>query len=244
MSAWRPALAMLLACAGGATLAQDATTETVRDLPPLGPMKPAAPPAAPVHEPPPAGLRRCVDADGVAVFTDRRCDLMEAVPVTPQAGVPAKPASLVRLRTCARSQDDLLMGVRGALESRDPNKLAEFYHWPGMGHAEGYRLMERLANFAERPLLDVQLVSSAEMRGPPSPFGRRGRDDIGAPGGAYADPRLEVTDPRFEDAEPAAAPRHRADLLRVDQMRGDEDYESQVTWFHLRSNAGCWWLQF
>lgn len=239
---------MLLAVAGGATLAQDATTETVRDLPPLGPMdtpsvaRPA--PTAPVHEPPPAGLRRCVDADGVAVFTDRRCDLMQAEPVKPPVAEAAKPASFVRLRTCARSQDDLLAGVRGALESHDPNKLAEFYHWPGMGHAEGYRLMERLANFAERPLLDVQLVSSAEMRGPPSPFGRGDRGGWGRPGDAYADPRLADADPRFEDAEPPAAPRNRADLLRVDQMRGEEDYESQVTWFHLRSNAGCWWLQF
>ena len=236
---------MLFALAGGTTLAQDATTETVRDLPPLGPMKPVAPPAAPVHEPPPAGLRRCVDADGVAVFTDRRCELLQAEPVTPPVGEPAKPASMVRLRTCARSQDDLLMGVRGALESRDPNKLAEFYHWPGMGHAEGYRLMERLANVTEHPLLDVQLVSSAQMRGPPSPFARD------RPGGAYADPRfgnadprLEHADPRLEQAEPAQAPRDRADLLRVDQMRGEDDDESQVTWFHLRSNAGCWWLQF
>lgn len=242
MNAWPPVLAVLLAVAGGATRAQDATTETVRELPPLGPMK--APPPMPVHEPPPAGLRRCVGADGVAVFTDRRCDLMQAEPVAPPAGEPAKPASMARLRTCARSQDDLLMGVRGALESRDPNKLAEFYHWPGMGHAEGYRLMERLASFAERPVLDVQLVSSAEMRGPPSPFDRGDRGDGNRPGGAYADPRLDETDPRFEHAEPPAAPRHRADLLRVDQMRGEEDYESQVTWFHLRSNAGCWWLQF
>lgn len=232
MKAWRPATAMLLAFAAGAALAQDATTETVRDLPPLGPMPaaPPTPPAAPLDNSDATGLRRCVGADGTSVFTDRRCDLVEAQPKVPPPGDPARPASLVRLRTCARSQDDLLDGVRSALESRDPNRLAEFYHWSGMAHAEGYRLMARLASFAERPLLDVQLVHSAERRGPPPPF----------PSSTHGNPY----DPRYEEAEPPPAPRHRADLLRVDQMRGDEDYESQVTWFHLRSNAGCWWLQF
>ena len=30
----------------------------------------------------------------------------------------------------------------------------------------------------------------------------------------------------------------------VDQMRSDKDYSSQVTYFRLLTNAGCWWLQF
>ena len=116
-----------------------------------------------------------------------------------------QPGAGVRVRSCARNQDDLLFGVRSALENRDANRLADFYHWTGMGTAEGYRVMNRLSAVSERPLVDVQLVSSAD-----------------------------------------APPRHpRApDLLRVDQMRGNEDAGALVTYFHLRSNAGCWWLQF
>jgi hypothetical protein len=30
----------------------------------------------------------------------------------------------------------------------------------------------------------------------------------------------------------------------VEQMRNDQDLATQVTFFRLRSNAGCWWLQF
>ena len=52
-----------------------------------------------------------------------------------------------------------------------------------------------------------------------------------------------------ESGPPRPAPRPQpkapsADLLRVDQMRGEQDFDSQVTYFRLRSNAGCWWLQF
>ena len=130
-----------------------------------------------------------------------------------------------------------MFGVRTALEAHDPNKLAEYYHWTGMGNSEGYRLMGRLANFSERPLLDVQLVSSAQVGTlmpalpPPPPLDDGYALDDGL--GPYGEPN-----------PPEPPPRSRADLLRVDQMRSEKDYESQVTYFRLRSNAGCWWLQF
>jgi hypothetical protein len=41
-------------------------------------------------------------------------------------------------------------------------------------------------------------------------------------------------------------PRRRplASMLRVDQMRGDKDLSSTVSYFHLMTNAGCWWMRF
>ena len=178
-----------------------------------------------------SALHRCVGADGNAIFTDRACRDLDATDAPPPSAAILSPAVVVRVRTCARSQDDLLSGVRNALEAHDPNRLAEFYHWTGMGNREGYRLMGRLSNFSERPLLDVQLVSSARE------------------GTLLPDllPPPELGDEFPIDPEPAAPvlpPRSNANLLRVDQMRSETDLESQVTYFRLRSNAGCWWLQF
>ena len=196
-----------------------------------------------------SGLHRCIGTDGAAIFTDRACRDLEASDAPPPAVDRVRPGVLVSVRSCARNQDDLLYGVRNALEAHDGNRLAEYYHWTGMGNTEGYRLINRLANFSERPLLDVQLVSSAEVGTPmpplppPPPLG----DDY------PADDEYSVDDGSSDNAEssmgwqraqPASPPRHNADLLRVDQMRSETDYESQVTYFRLRSNAGCWWLQF
>ena len=179
------------------------------------------------------GLQHCVGPDGVTIYTDQRCSDLQAVEQVQPAKPPERPGMLVSVRSCARNQDDFLLGVRSALESRDVNRLAEYYHWSGMGTEAGYRLMERLGAFGELPLVDVQLVSSTE----PEP------DYL--PGSS---PYPEVIDPFAPgDAETVAAPprpRHPADLLRVDQMRSSEDLGIQATYFHLRSNAGCWWMQF
>lgn len=241
--------------APAAATAPDITTATVRALPPLPPTPAATRP--PTHSTPdlpdsaPPGMRRCVRADGSTVFTDRRCELMEATPDGLPAGEPPAPqaaaptaSTLVRVRTCARTQGDLLEGVRMALEARDPNRFAEFYHWTEMGNAEGYQLVERLARFAERPLVDVQLSSSQDRAALDSPMASARapgpswfpRDPSAAP--APATPPSQAVQP------PPAPPRRSFDLLRVDQLRGDDAIDTQTTWFHLRSNAGCWWLQF
>ncbi len=176
------------------------------------------------------GLRRCVDAAGVTIFTDRRCADLDALDAraAPRGVQPVVP---LRVRSCARNQDDLLAGVRAALENHDANRLADYYHWTGMGTAQGYQLMERLASFSERPVVDVQLVSGErqlDYEEPAAPFlfGPQAEDE--------ASP-LELP--------PAPKPRA-ARLLRVDQMRSDSDAASQVTYFRLLSNAGCWWMRF
>lgn len=183
------------------------------------------------------GLQHCVGPDGVTIYTDQRCSDLQAVEQVEPAKPPERPGMLVSVRTCARNQDDFLLGVRSALESGDVNRLAEYYHWSGMGTEAGYRLMDRLSAFGELPLVDVQLVSSTE----PEPDDRPGASpyedviDPFAPGDAGTTYAAPPAPPR---------PRHPADLLRVDQMRSSEDLGIQATYFRLRSNAGCWWMQF
>ena len=148
-------------------------------------------------------LRECVGPDGVPIFTDRRCGDMGATPM-PQPGAPGGALLAVhpsRVHTCARNQGDLLAGVRAALESHDANRLADYYHWSGMGTADGYRLMERLDAFSARPVVDVQLVRQAQPETDPYGYGF----DYGEPPAPTEDTDADPLDP---DA-PAPRPRRR-----------------------------------
>jgi hypothetical protein len=202
----------------------------------------SAPPA--VH---PDGLHRCIDGTGVTIFTDRRCDDLQAQESAPPPATAVAPGVVVRVRSCARNQDDLLFGVRAALENHDVNRLAEFYHWTGMSNAAGYQLMDRLARFSDRPLVDVQLMSSRAQAAYDSPYDSPYAEPERVPTPSIADLDADV-DPFAVEAPldpPPPPPRAPAsDLLRVDQTRSNEDIAAQVTYFHLRSNAGCWWMQF
>lgn len=171
----------------------------------------------------PGELHRCVASDGVLIFTDKRCDDLQAAEAPAPSQASGRAMSNLRVRSCARNRDALLWGVRSALEAHDVNRLADYYHWAGMSNAEGYRLMDRLDTFSGRPLVDVQLTSSL----PP----------VDEPLGG---PFLSAESP-FD----YAPSRERSpDLLRVDQMRDDSAIESQVTYFRLLTNAGCWWLRY
>ena len=174
------------------------------------------------------GLRRCVDATGQAVFTDRRCDSMDAIDSLPVLPRIRPPASAIPIRGCARTRRDLLDGVRTALEMRDPNRFSGYYDWSGMDGTQGYRLLDRLEALTKRPFIDARLVSS---RAPPV------NDDEGG-FGLLSRPFLGALSP---EAAPRPPP---ADLLRIDQMRSATDGASQVTYFRLRANAGCWWLAY
>ena len=215
---------------------------------------PLVPEYDPATAPPPAfaepsdddGTRECVGPHGEHIFTDRRCGDLGATPqlVLPPIGT-AVPGQPLRVRSCARNQGALLDGVRAALESHDANRLADYYHWTGMGSAEGYRLMDRLAAFSARPVVDVQLVRTAlpdeaepdlfENRFDPPP---PGLDDPAAIDPAGVEPGAP------EGAAPPRRPRRLASMLRVDQMRSDDDVASTITYFHLLTNAGCWWMRF
>ena len=177
------------------------------------------------------GLRRCIGSDGVPIFSDRRCEDLQATESVAAPEVAVRAGVALRVRSCARNQDDLLFGVRAALENHDANRLAEFYHWSGMGNAEGYRLMQRLSTFSDRPLVDVQLLSNS------TPIAQ---DAYWSPD----DPETISFDDSGNPVPPPPRVHHPARLLRVDQMRGNNEAASEVTYFHLLSNAGCWWLRF
>ena len=108
------------------------------------------------------GIRRCVDARGMSIFTDRPCSEMNAVPMQAPPATEGNLAEGFRggfsQRGCARRPEDLLERVRGALEARDVNRLASHYHWTGTGTGSGTRLMDALERIAGQPLISAELV--------------------------------------------------------------------------------------
>lgn len=195
----------------------------------------------PVYEAPPPGMRRCERADGSIIFTDRGCAGQDATEVVPPKDTPPVVQRIISVRSCARSQEDLLAGVRDALQARDPNRLADYYEWTGMSTSEGYRLLDRLVAFSARPLLDVQLASSRALRSPGHEWPERRPAQF-----EWLHPLSEPDSgpSGYEEAPRPEPPPPPADLLRVDQLRSEKDLDSQVSYLHLRRNAGCWWLQF
>ncbi len=222
----------------------------------------AASTASAVPLPGGVALHHCIGKDGITIFTDRPCDDLQAEE-SPRAAeqAPSQPGRIISVRSCARTQDELAAGVRSALENHDVNRFAEYYDWAGMGSAQGYRLMDRMEAFSARPLVDVQLMTArpaepGDYANPqPTAFLRAlGPDsesmdpevvDQMATAGLPVAPGANAEDYPSDPSAVVPAPRHRpARLLRVDQMRSDTSADAQVTYFQLRSNAGCWWLQF
>lgn len=175
------------------------------------------------------GIRRCVDAQGMSVFTDRPCSEMNAVPMQAPPAGEGNLASGLRggfsQRGCARSPEDLLDRVRSAVEARDVNRLAGHYHWSGTGSGSGRRLMDALERIAGRPLLSAELLYPEPPDAPAPP------EDPYAIAPAPPD--------RYQPAAAPSPPRE----MRVLQMRGDDASQVSRTVFHLRRNAGCWWIE-
>ncbi|MGH8029278.1 MAG: hypothetical protein ACREO3_05010, partial [Arenimonas sp.] len=178
------------------------------------------------------GIRRCVGGDGSTVFTNRSCHELGATSAPP--GVASEGNTHFAPRSCARTRTALVDGVRDALDANDANRLASYYHWTGMGTRAAYALMDRLYGFAQRPLVDVQLVRGVER----DRFASVGQDVPPLWSPLLPPPSILETLP-----PPPPPPRPPA-LMRVDQMHALKDVAAEVTYFHLTSNAGCWWIQY
>lgn len=165
-----------------------------------------------------AEIRRCVRADGSAVYTDRRCDDVGAIArVAAPHGRVAAPSS-----GCARNLQDLLFRVSSAIDARDANRLAGTYHWAGMSAGPSRGVMDRLATVAHRPLIAIVPVMAAVPMY---------RDDDNRPGGN----RPEGTRSRgMADPAPVA--------LRIEQTL-DNGITPSSTTFGLRRYFGCLWIQ-
>ncbi len=191
-------------------------------------------------------MRRCVDARGVAVYTDRPCNTVDALPreapPDPAAGTSIEEGFAVR--GCARKPEQLLEGVRGALEARDVNRLANWYHWTGTGSGAARYLMDDLEAIAERPLVTVELMY-------PGPALTQGESVLADPGVGFTSPEPTASTENTGEVNltplstpPADAPdAPEPDRLRVRQTASAADISAVETEFRLVENAGCWWIE-
>lgn len=177
----------------------------------------------------PAGaqVRRCTTPDGGTVYTDRSCAAMGAVESRPQADAATGPGGggdALRYRGgCSRRLQDLLFEISAAIDAGDTNRLARSYHWVGLGHRDGYAVLERLDRIAHRPLLNITALRPAQpviADTAPAP--------LALPGG---DAALPATPP---------SPR-RPVAVRIDQARAD-GITADATTFGLRRHMDCWWI--
>jgi len=127
------------------------------------------------------GLQRCESSDGV-LYTDKPCALFGAKAV-PMSGkmlgriareeaqsltaaieqgiaveVDLPSAQHVGRRSvtsgCARTPTQLAMDLQGAFALGNVNRVAESYHWVGLDHARGQRIMDRLDHLSRHPVAD------------------------------------------------------------------------------------------
>lgn len=199
---------------------------------------------------------RCVGPDGRSVYSDQPCQSQGAV----ERQAPLRPAAVTAqgfttgtgtvAPGCARSLDALLMGVRGALEARDVNRLATHYHWTGTSARGGRYLMDELEAIAGRPLMAIDFVYPQPPAALPEAF------EFGPDAPVEAPTRWPETDgvPAADERPASAAadgsapmpgttrPR-RPEALRIEQASSATDPGAVRTDFLLRRHAGCWWIE-
>lgn len=187
-------------------------------------------------------VRRCERADGSVVFTDGRCtdEQNEKPPVVTErsrtaADLPGNgPRSYVAMPpSCSRSPDDLLYGVRSAIDMRDTNQLAKHYHWLNVSDAQAEQLMDRLEKLVNSPLLDIQLMYPAEAVS--------GRASSDHEAGFDAEGGLDEAADDYPAAPNRRAPPYALKLMQFQTVAGTQAHS---TVFRLQRHFDCWWIRY
>ncbi|MCD9004985.1 hypothetical protein LDO31_01795 [Luteimonas sp. XNQY3] len=165
-----------------------------------------------------AQVRRCTAPDGGTVYTDRACSAVGATASTPRGG--NAPPNLPRTG-CQRQLRGLIHELSFAIDQRDTNRLASLYHWQGLSHSGGYRVLERLDAIAQRPLVNITAQRPAQT--------------------VVAQQRTGFSGWVSARDIPTSAPERPPTSLRIDQT-GASGGGTVETVFGLRRHLGCWWV--
>lgn len=183
-------------------------------------------------------FRRCVKADGSVLFTDSVCAEQEQEQLQQPSATP--PSSGIRLGTrpyialppsCNRNPDDLLYGIRSAINMNDVNQLAKQYHWVGITTAQAELLMNRLEVLVKNPLIDIQLLY------PVAAENKQALIELNYDSEAYLDDAEELdTAQQARRAQPYA--------LRVVQYLSNTNNQTHSSTFRLQRHFECWWIRY
>ena len=108
---------------------------------------------------------KCIGRNGVVAYTDRPCDQLQMASAMGAPG--AAQAGALRIH-CSRTLQELMSQLAYALQTRDPNRIAELYDWAGVSSRTGYAVMNRLERLRSR-INDPKVASSLMPRMPPWP---------------------------------------------------------------------------
>lgn len=104
-------------------------------------------------------LVRLVNERSRAASLDRRSSATDVAAYGSRATASA-PARRSPQAGCARTPEQLSRDLRGALALRNVNRLAESFHWVGIGHRQGHRLMDRLQRLSEADVRDAHFFDA------------------------------------------------------------------------------------
>lgn len=170
-----------------------------------------------------SSVYKCISGRGVVAYTDRPCEELQMAPAMGKPG--AAQAGALHIH-CSRTLQELMSQMSYALQTRDPNRIAELYHWAGVSSRTGYAVMDRLARLGERQVIGIEPVFR-ELAPPPPPLGPDGLP-------------LSVLE-RSALAEPVPHARRVPSGLRIQAMVGNQGMADTMQ-FGLRKHFGCWWI--
>ncbi len=171
-----------------------------------------------------AQINKCVSPGGEVTYTDRACEALGATPALMRnAGGAGMPASRIR---CSRNLQQLATQLSFALQTGDPNRVAELYHWAGASTRGAYGAMDRLVAISARQLMDIQPL----YRQPPPPAPML--DAQGLPLSVLEQSAMQAQAPRQPALQPVG--------LRVQQINAQQQVSRTV--FGVRRHIGCWFI--
>lgn len=170
-----------------------------------------------------AQIRRCTAADGKVIYTDRKCEDVQAVEHRPDTDASGIRGPKSYARGCSRNVRDLIYEVTASIDSHDVNRLAAVYHWTGVSSSRGDAVMRSLESISNRPLSEVRAVLPAPHITVRADGSTTLSGNVDASGYARATIRRAPVGLRLEQSYPGT----------IRPVR---------TVFGLRQNMGCWFV--
>ncbi len=183
-------------------------------------------------------VNRCTNAQGQTVYGDKPCEVMGArarlLPNTRSAG-----GSGLYRDSCARRLSELVAQIQSAADARDPNRLSGIYLWNGLSNAAATRVMDRLDEIVQRPLIDIAPVFPEEPAYVPAPTEPFTYTD-GTPVDA-TQVGSNATDPQAQVVSPVPSGPRRPIALRLEQTLPRSATPTR-TILRLRRQYNCFWI--
>ena len=167
-------------------------------------------------------VHRCTLMDGETVYTDKRCEDVGGMDRLPETGDASASTRPYLRGGCSRTLSGLVYEITAAIDAHDVNRLAGVYQWAGTSNDVANRILDRLEDVVQRPLVDIVPIRPA-----PPPI----VDDAG-----------NVVDDNADGYYPqTASARPRPTGLRLEQTLRNAGTPSQTV-FGLRREYGCFWI--